>query len=45
MNDAMCKGCGTCGAACPSKAISMQHFKSEQIRAQIAALFTPVGGA
>jgi heterodisulfide reductase subunit A len=45
VNDAMCKGCGTCGAACPSKAITMQHFKSEQIRAQIAALFTPVGGA
>jgi len=45
VNDAMCKGCGTCGAACPSKAITMQHFKTEQIRAQIAALFTPVGGA
>jgi heterodisulfide reductase subunit A2 len=45
VNDAMCKGCGTCGAACPAKAITMQHFKNDQIRAQIAALFTPAGGA
>ncbi|MCD1296383.1 disulfide reductase, partial [Methanocella sp. CWC-04] len=45
VNDAKCKGCGTCGGACPAKAISMQHFKDTQIRAQIAALFTPAGGA
>ncbi|WP_424358066.1 4Fe-4S binding protein [Methanocella sp. MCL-LM] len=44
LNDAMCKGCGTCGGACPAKAIRMQHFTNPQIRAQIAALFTPAGG-
>lgn len=36
---ALCKGCGTCAAACPSGAISMDHFKTEQIVAQIEALF------
>lgn len=44
LNDAMCKGCGTCGGACPAKAIKMQHFTNPQIRAQIAALFTPTSG-
>jgi heterodisulfide reductase subunit A len=44
LNDAMCKGCGTSGGACPAKAIKMQHFTNPQIRAQIAALFTPAGG-
>jgi heterodisulfide reductase subunit A len=37
VNDAMCKGCGTCGATCPGGAIKMQHFKSNQIVAQIDA--------
>ncbi len=33
----LCKGCGTCGAGCPMRAITMHHFKDEQISAQIAA--------
>jgi heterodisulfide reductase subunit A len=37
VNDAMCKGCGTCGASCPGGAIKMQHFGTPQIVAQIDA--------
>jgi heterodisulfide reductase subunit A len=32
---ASCKGCGACGAGCPEKSIDMQHFKDEQILAQL----------
>ncbi|MGB9721543.1 MAG: FAD-dependent oxidoreductase [bacterium] len=39
VNEAMCKGCGTCVPACPTGAIDLRHFKSEQIKAQIEALF------
>jgi heterodisulfide reductase subunit A len=35
VNEAVCKGCGACNAACPSGAISLRHFKTEQIMAQI----------
>lgn len=37
VNVALCKGCGTCAAACPSGAMNQQHFKTEQIMAQIEA--------
>jgi heterodisulfide reductase subunit A len=35
INKALCKGCGSCAAACPSGAIAMNHFRDEQIVAQI----------
>ena len=35
VNEALCKGCGACNATCPSGAISLRHFKTEQIIAQI----------
>ncbi|MHC1598236.1 MAG: 4Fe-4S binding protein [Candidatus Methanofastidiosia archaeon] len=35
INRAVCKGCGSCAAACPSGSIKMNHFKNEQIVAQI----------
>ena len=38
MNDALCKGCGTCAAACPAAAITARHFSDEQIVAQIEGL-------
>ena len=39
VNEALCKGCGTCVSACPTGAIDLKHFKSEQIEAQLEALF------
>jgi len=39
VNDALCKGCGTCAAACPAKAIVARHFTDAQIIAQIEGLF------
>lgn len=38
VNEALCKGCGACNATCPSCAISLKHFKTEQIMAQIREL-------
>ncbi len=37
INVALCKGCGTCVGACPSGAMNQNHFKTEQIMAQISA--------
>jgi len=39
VNEALCKGCGTCVPACPTGAIDLRHFKYEQIKAQLEALF------
>jgi heterodisulfide reductase subunit A len=36
--EASCKGCGTCGASCPVRAITMKHFTTEEILAQIDAV-------
>jgi heterodisulfide reductase subunit A len=35
--EALCKGCGACGTACPTKAITMGHFTTEEILAQVDA--------
>ncbi len=38
VNEAICKGCGACSAACPSGAASMKHYRDSQVYAQIGAL-------
>jgi len=40
---ARCKGCGLCAAECPAKAIQLQHYRDEQIIAQVEAAFAPAG--
>jgi heterodisulfide reductase subunit A len=42
INVALCKGCGTCVGACPSGAMNQNHFKTEQIMAQIASALEDV---
>ncbi len=32
--EVLCKGCGSCAASCPEKAISMHHFRDEQLISQ-----------
>ncbi len=39
INEALCKGCGTCVAACPAGAITARHFSDRQILAEIEGLF------
>ena len=33
-----CKGCGTCAAECPARAIDLMHFRTSQLEAKIGAL-------
>ena len=40
--EALCKGCGVCGTACPTKAITMGHFTTEEILAQVKAALLEV---
>jgi heterodisulfide reductase subunit A len=40
--EALCKGCGACGTACPTKAILMGHFTNEEILAQVKAALVEV---
>lgn len=42
INVALCKGCGTCVGACPSGAMEQNHFKTDQIMAQISAALEDV---
>ena len=42
VNPALCKGCGTCVAACPSQIITGAHFTFEQIMAEIDGILIDV---
>jgi heterodisulfide reductase subunit A-like polyferredoxin len=43
INPALCHGCGSCAAECPQKAIELQHYRDEQIIAQLSALVAAGG--
>ena len=40
--EALCKGCGACGTACPTKAITMGHFTTQEMLAQIKAALVEI---
>ena len=42
-NEVLCKGCGTCVAACPASAITGAGFTDDQILAELTGLLAPVG--
>ncbi len=35
-----CKGCGTCAAECPARAIDLMHFRGSQLEAKVGALIS-----
>jgi heterodisulfide reductase subunit A len=37
VNEALCKGCGTCATYCPTNAIDIRHFKDRQIESMLKA--------
>jgi len=39
---ALCQGCGTCVAACPSSAINGAHFTNEQVLSEIEGILWDV---
>ena len=41
INEALCKGCGSCAVACCSRAIRPKHFKTDQIMTMLEALLAP----
>ncbi len=43
INKILCKGCGVCAVSCPSRAISMHHFRDDQISEQIKTALEEVG--
>jgi heterodisulfide reductase subunit A len=38
VNEAVCKGCGSCAGYCPSGAANIRHFTYQQIFAEIEGL-------
>ena len=40
INEALCKGCGTCAAWCPVQAIGAKHFTDQQIHAMLETMLT-----
>jgi heterodisulfide reductase subunit A len=41
VNPTLCKGCGSCAVVCPSNAMKVQHFRPEQVLAEVDGLLFP----
>jgi heterodisulfide reductase subunit A len=41
IREILCRGCGSCAAECPKRAITMRHYRDDQILAQVKALMIP----
>jgi heterodisulfide reductase subunit A len=41
IREILCRGCGSCAAECPKQAITMRHYRDDQILAQVKALLRP----
>lgn len=41
IREILCRGCGSCAAECPKQAITMRHYRDDQILAQVKALLSP----
>ncbi len=39
VNPALCKGCGACAMSCPTGALDQQHFRNDQLLAQVKDVF------
>jgi heterodisulfide reductase subunit A len=37
VNESLCKGCGACAVVCPTGAMSVRHYKSEQVLSMVEA--------
>ena len=42
INEALCQGCGVCVSECPAKTIHLDHFRDDQIAANVRALLEGV---
>ena len=38
VNEAMCKGCGSCAGYCPSGAAQIKHFNEQQVFGELEGL-------
>jgi heterodisulfide reductase subunit A len=38
INEALCKGCGTCVASCPSGSIGQRLFEDQEVLSEIAGV-------
>jgi heterodisulfide reductase subunit A len=41
VNGFLCKGCGTCAAACPNKAVSLIHYDDRQLVNELVGILSP----
>jgi heterodisulfide reductase subunit A len=44
INEALCKGCGSCAGHCPSGAAQINHFTGKQVFAEIEGILDDLVG-